>query len=97
MPLSHPFAYIITFDLKQPSPKYAPLLEELQKSYRWWNFMPTVWIVLNYHGLNELAEKLAPLIFNTDKLLIMPAKGPANGWLPREAWQWINEHVPKEW
>ena len=25
------------------------------------------------------------------------AKGPADGWLPQDAWDWIQINVPKEW
>lgn len=97
MPLPAPFAYLITYGLTQSSDKYAPLFNELKNSHRWNHYIENTWIVLRYDALAELSAKLRPLIFQPDRLLIMPAKGPADGWLPAEAWTWINDHVPKEW
>jgi len=90
-------AYIVTYDLKQPIEKYEPFFEELKRSYKWSHFIESSWIVLRYDSLAELGPKLRPLIFQSDRLLIMPAKGPADGWLPLEAWEWIQENVPNEW
>jgi hypothetical protein len=54
-------------------------------------------MVVRYDALVELQPKLVPLIFKGDFMLIMPAKGPAGGWLPKEAWTWIENKVPREW
>ncbi len=97
MPLKMPYAYIVTYDLKQPAVMYKPLFDELKQSYRWWHYLGSTWIVLRYDALAELGPKLRPLIFQSDRLLILPAKGPADGWLPRDAWTWIQENVPREW
>lgn len=97
MPLIPPFAYIVTYDLKQPTEKYEPLFSELTRSEKWWHELTNTWVVLRREALVDLAPKLYPLIFQTDRLLIMPAKGPATGWLVPDSWKWINENVPKEW
>lgn len=97
MPLPTPCAYIVTYDLTQPIEKYSPFFDELKRSYKWSHFIENTWIVLRYDALVELGPKLRPLIFQPDRLLIMPAKGPADGWLPQDAWQWIRENVPNEW
>ncbi len=97
MPLASPYAYIVCYDLKQPVYRYKPLFDELQRSYKWWHFLTATWIVLRYETLVELQNKLIPLVFQNDRLLIVPAKGPAGGWLPQDAWTWINTNVPKEW
>lgn len=97
MPLQIPYAYIVTYDLRQPIEKYTPFFDELKRSYKWWHYIENTWIVLRYDALAELAPKLRPLIFQSDRLLVMPAKGPADGWLPQEAWDWIQQNVPREW
>jgi hypothetical protein len=53
--------------------------------------------VLRYETLAELGPKLRPLIFQPDRLLIMPAKGPADGWLAPDPWKWVDTNVPREW
>lgn len=97
MPLQTPYPYIVTYDLKQPVEKYTPFFEELRRSYKWSHYIENTWIVLRYDALAELGSKLRPLIFQSDRLLILPAKGPADGWLPKDAWQWIRDNVPNEW
>lgn len=97
MTLMNPYAYLVTYSLTQPLDKYNPLFDELKSSFKWSHYIESTWIVLRYETLAELSEKLRPLIFQPDRLLIMPAKGPADGWLPADGWQWINENVPREW
>jgi len=97
MPMLLPYAYIVSYDLNQPLDKYGPFFEELKRSHKWCHYLTTMWIVLRHDALVELAIKLKPLLFQTDRLLIMQAKGPADGWLPPDAWKWIQENVPKEW
>jgi hypothetical protein len=97
MPLSNPFAYIVCYDLKQPAYTYTPLFDELRQSYKWWHYLNSTWIVLRYEAMVELGPKLRALVFTDDRLLIMPAKGPADGWLTQDAWAWIRENIPNEW
>ena len=97
MPLPHPYAYIVTYEMSQPIERYQPFFTELMHSHKWFRYMTNTWIVLRHDTLQETSDKLLPLVFNTDKILIMPAKGPALGWLPQPAWDWLNANVPKEW
>jgi hypothetical protein len=97
MPLPTPYAYVVSYDLTMPAARYAPFFQELGQSYKWWHFLTTTWIVIRYDTLVELGNKLRPLIFEPDRLLITPARGPADGWLSAEAWQWIQSNVPNEW
>jgi len=97
MPLLLPYPYIICLHLTQPPQTYGPLVAELERSFKWWHYVPSVWIVLHYDSLIELANRLRPLIRQPDRLLILPAKGPADGWLPADAWHWISENLPRQW
>ena len=97
MPLQSPYAYIVSHDLKEPIASYGPYFEELKRSLKWWHFVESTWIVLRYETQVELANKLRPLIYRNDRLLIQPAKGPSDGWLPQEAWTWLDQIIPKEW
>ena len=97
MPLQRPFAYIVCYDLKESIEKYKPFFDELKRSHQWWHFLTSTWIVLRYEALIELAPKLRPLIFQNDRLLIQPAKGPSDGWLPKDAWEWLEKNLPREW
>ena len=95
--LPTPYAYIVSYQLTQPTDKYERLFTELKASVLWWHYLPTTWVVKRLETLVELRAKLTPLIVESDRLLIMPARGPADGWLPTEAWTWLNTNIPREW
>jgi hypothetical protein len=97
VPLPIPYAYVVCLDLKTPGGNYIPLYMALQGSFKWFHHVSATWIVLRYETLDELQRLLVPLIFADDRLLILPAKGPAGGWLPKEAWDWIRQNVPNAW
>ena len=97
MPLAVPYAYIVCYDLKGGASVYQPLFDELKRSANWWHYLDSTWIVLRYETLVELGPTLRRLIFTNDRLLILPAKRPADGWLQKDAWDWINANVPREW
>lgn len=87
-------AYIVSYDLKAFSWNYTKLFEELKRSPIWWHYLNSTWIVVRDETLYELQDLLLPLIYKNDSLLIMPAKGPAAGILPVDAWEWIKNNVP---
>lgn len=97
MPLQTPYAYLVSYDLKSPVESYEPFFNELKQSVNWWHQLNATWTVVRYESLVELAPKLRGLILTNDRILVMPAKGPAEGWLPKDAWDWINTNVPREW
>ena len=97
MPLLYPYPYIVSYSLRAPDAYYARFLEELRRSEDWWHFLESTWIVLRRETMVELGIRLRPLVRPQDFLLILPAKGPADGQLPAEAWEWIRLKLPKEW
>ena len=97
MPIPHPYPYIVTYDLKQPANQYKLLFDELQRSPNWCHYLTSTWIVLRYETLVEFGPKVRSLIYQGDCLLIQPAKGPSDGCLPKEAWAWLHQNLPKEW
>lgn len=92
--MRRPQAYIVTYDLKAFSWNYNKLFEELMRSQGWCHYLDKTWIVIRQELLHELQELILPLIYENDSILIMPAKGPAAGRLPAEAWEWIRANVP---
>jgi hypothetical protein len=95
--LSMPYAYIVAYDLKGDVVHYAKLWRELEQSYNWFHYLSSMWIVMRQETLVELAAVLRSHIYTDDRLIVMPAKGPFDGWLTNDAWEWLNLNVPKEW
>ena len=92
-----PYAYIVAYDLKADASYYANLWRELEQSHNWFHYLSSVWIVVRSETLVELAAVLRSHIHKEDRLIVMPAKGPVDGWLTPEAWEWLNVNVPREW
>jgi hypothetical protein len=97
MPLPLPYAYLVILEANTTGVNYTQFTSELQRSEDWWHYMGSTWIVLRRETLVELQAKLVPMVGQFDRLLILPAKGPGAGWLPKDAWAWLERNVPRAW
>jgi hypothetical protein len=97
--LSVPCAYLVSYDLNaaQDGFNYLPLMLELQASLDWWHYLVNTWIVMRKETLVDFSNILLSKLHSKDRLLVLPAKGPGLGWLPKEAWEWINKNLKSEW
>jgi hypothetical protein len=95
--LQLPYAYLVCVEKVTPWANHSRLETELRQSHRWWHYMTGVWLVLRYETLLELHDLLVPVIQQEDHMLILPAKRPAGGWLPKDAWDWIEANLPRDW
>jgi hypothetical protein len=92
------WAYLVSYDLNAfDAHNYMPFFEELQNSVDWWHFLSSTWIVIRRDLLADFARSLRAKMHSKDRLLILPAKGPADGWLTPDAWDWINGRLKDEW
>jgi hypothetical protein len=73
---------------------YMEFFLELQRSLTWWHYLTNTWLVIRPETFEEMQRLFVPLISNQDSLLILPAQRPAVGYLPQDAWDWINRHLP---
>ena len=61
----------------------------------WWHYLPGTWIV----NTSLTAEQLARYIYThlseqeRDYLFVTAIRGPMFGWIPTEAWDWINARL----
>lgn len=95
--LTRPFAYIVAFTLQGPIEAYQDFFVELQSGENWFNYIPGIWIVVSRRSMVYLTASLRAKIRVGDWLMVMPAKGPVDGWLPPQAWAWLNQNLPREW
>jgi hypothetical protein len=95
--LSTQFAYIVAFRFNGPPPAYEDFYKELKAYDAWFSYTPNFWIILTRVPLVDVAASLRSKIRTTDWLIVMPAKGPVDGWLPKRAWDWLNNNLQREW
>lgn len=95
--LTRPFAYIVAFRFTGPSEAYQDFYKQLKACDDWFSYTPNMWVVVTRFALADLSAILRSKIRTADWLIVMPAKGPADGWLPKVAWDWLNSRLPPEW
>ena len=82
---------IVTYALNNKAADYTPLFAAIKSNAgRWWHFMDSTWIVETQHTADQFAKLLYPHMFTTDSLFVGRLQGEKQGWLPKEAWDWLN-------
>lgn len=86
-------AFSITYDLKAPGRNYEELYEAIKASGKWWHFLESTWIVVSNESSQQIWNRLANKVDRNDFVLIIEVRRDCYGWLPQEAWNWINTNV----
>lgn len=87
-------AYAINYDLKAPGRNYEGLYAAIKELGTWWHYLESMWIVKTSLEVNGVWERLARHLDENDRLLVIEVRCNAQGWLPKEAWDWIHKNVP---
>lgn len=84
---------IITYSLKNKL-DYAPFYDAIKTNAgAWWHYMDSTFIVDTYHSASGFAKFLYPHMDSKDRLLIVKLAKDYEGWLPQEAWDWLNNRL----
>lgn len=87
--------YSINYDLKRPGQNYEALYKAIKELGEWWHFLESTWLVdtnLNAEGIYNI---LSSAIDKNDFFLVIGVTSDYQGWLPKEAWEWINSRKIK--
>ncbi|MGB9073099.1 MAG: hypothetical protein WCC22_10560 [Terriglobales bacterium] len=84
---------LITFSLRNPQKDYSQFFVALRgNALQWWHFIEQTCIVTTLHDANTYTRQLLPHIEATDSLLIVKiTPHEFQGWLPTDAWDWLNK------
>lgn len=84
---------MISYDLKAPGRNYEPLYEVLKTAPVWWHYLESTWILKTSEDVSVWTEKIRAVIDTNDNFIIINiTNAPRNGWLPKKAWEWINQN-----
>jgi len=87
--------YVINIDLNQRGFNYQPLYSEVNALGVWSRYMNTTWLLATSLPIEEVGRRLVTHISQaTDRLLVTRLVVPYQGWLPKEAWDWVNTMYP---
>ena len=83
---------LVTYEHKTPGKDFGPFYEAIKKnSNGWWHYLDQVWIVNTPKSADEFSKLLYAHITKADSLLVVRLRREYQGWLPEEAWKWLNE------
>lgn len=83
--------YLISYNLKTPNWNYTGFFSALKNIGPWWHYLDTTWIIkTNYSSAQEVYMIIAPHISRGDLILVTEITGTSFGWLPQDAWTWLN-------
>ena len=82
--------YLITYDLKYKS-EYNSLYVAIKGLGRWWHYLDSTWIVKTNMSAQQIWNLLGKHIVTSDRMLVIKIDiSDKQGWLPKDAWDWIN-------
>jgi hypothetical protein len=84
---------LVTFSLRNTLKNYDDFFVALRgNALNWWHFIEQTCVVSTYLDADSFARKLYPHIEATDSLLVAEIRPHEfQGWLPRAAWDWLNQ------
>jgi hypothetical protein len=85
-------AYLLTFD-RDDFIDYTELhnnLVELPEVTTWWHYIKSSYILISSYSSSVVSKELMKLAPNKRFLLIEINLNNKNGWLPLDAWTWLN-------
>lgn len=87
--------YNVSYDLVKAGQDYDGLIKELKNSDSWWHYLGSTWLIATNETALQLITRLKPYIDDNDNILIIEVVNSKAGWLPQEAWDWINQYVTR--
>lgn len=87
--------YAINYDLKRPGQNYEALLEAIKNCGAWWHYLGSTWLVDTGMNAKGIWDRLAPHVDKNDYVLVIGITRDYQGWLPKEAWEWLNSRATK--
>ena len=87
-------AKLITYELNSSGQDYNKLHDDVKSMGDWWHYLDSTWLVDTYLTVTQIVDRIRANTDKNDYLLVMDVTGDSNnGWLPKAAWDWINQHV----
>jgi len=85
--------YLLTYDLHYPGQNYHGLKQIIENNFNWWHYMESAWLLYTSLSANQIWNTISSVIDENDRVLIIEVTNNKQGWLTREAWDWINSRI----
>lgn len=87
--------YSINYDLNKPGQDYSKLHEAIKGLGVWWHYLDSNWLVDSDLNANQIWNRLSQHVDKNDFVLVIGVTRDYSGWLPKEAWDWLNSRTSK--
>ena len=84
---------LVTYDLKTPGRSYDSFFNTLKTQGNWWHYLTNTWLIQTQMTPSEVYTALSAHLSVKDWILVLPVTRPAFGYLPKDAWDWINARL----
>lgn len=87
------YAYALMFDIDDAL-NYSDIhnkITSMPNLYSWFHYLRSSYILISSCDNEELAENIRKIIPNKRFLIFKVDLSTRHGWLPREAWDWIEK------
>lgn len=82
--------YSINYDLKQPGRDYAGLYNAIKSCGPWWHYLGSTWLIDSHLDAKGIWRRIGEHFDRNDRALVIGVTKDYEGWLPKDAWEWIN-------
>lgn len=84
---------LVTYDLNKPGKDYTSLYNVLKTAPGWWHYLESTWILSTTESPDAWSEKIRRVIDENDHFIVVDiTRKSRQGWLPKDAWDWIRQH-----
>lgn len=88
---------LVTYWLKKPDRDYSCLWNLLRSAPGWWHYLEWAYIIETDETENSWVDKIRNAIDSMDCFLVVEITDRTiKGWLPEDAWAWINEKTKQK-
>ena len=87
---------IITYDLRTPK-DYHDFYEAIKsqgEQGKWWHYMTSTWLLSTTKNPQQVFDAIHPHLDTQDFLLVCELSANYQGWLPKQAWDWVKSELP---
>jgi hypothetical protein len=87
---------IVSYDLQSVNTR-AAFFQALQQQGEWWHYLTSTWLISTDKTPEQVFNVLSPFMTTSDRLLIFELGRSYFGFLPKEAWDWIQARSNRNW
>jgi len=84
---------LVSYDLHKPVKDYEKLHVAIKNLGNWWHYLESVWLIETNSSASDIGKHLIQFIDKDDRLTAIRVSKDYDGWLPTEAWNWLNAKV----